>query len=367
MTASGAAALSIRWPGEPHGSPDHCRSALLPVDPRQAAGAEHDLRHGRFRHGRVRCVLHAEPVVSCASATSGGGSRAIELSDPVRDGPDPLRQSDPRHSLPQRRRGLDPVEPTQFDAAFAAALSELEQSGAIDQLRVLNDHLLIALDGSEYYCSTELHCPNCSTRKHSKGKVEYHHSLLAAALVCPGHNHAVPLEPEFIVPQDGHDKQDCESRAMRRWLVAHAARYAQLKPVYLGDDLYSRQPACQAVLDTGAHFIFVCKPTSHQTIEEYRTGSELEQLTTRVKVRGKWGTHRYRWLSEVPLRDGEDALKVNWSMIEILDPAGKTTYRNSFITDLPVGRDNVAELAACVRARWKIESVLQKHTGRSSP
>jgi hypothetical protein len=23
----------------------------------------------------------------------------------------------------------------------------------------------------------------------------------------------VPLEPEFIVPQDGHDKQDCESRA----------------------------------------------------------------------------------------------------------------------------------------------------------
>jgi hypothetical protein len=23
----------------------------------------------------------------------------------------------------------------------------------------------------------------------------------------------VPLEPEFIVPQDGHEKQDCESRA----------------------------------------------------------------------------------------------------------------------------------------------------------
>ena len=32
----------------------------------------------------------------------------------------------------------------------------------------------------------------------------------------PGHNRAMPLEPEFIVPQDGHDKQDCESRAARR-------------------------------------------------------------------------------------------------------------------------------------------------------
>ncbi len=89
----------------------------------------------------------------------------------------------------------------------------------------------------------------------------------------------MPLEPEFIVPQDGHDKQDCESRAMRRWLAAHGARYARLNPVYLGDDLYSRQPICQAVLDASAHFIFVCKPASHQTIEEFRTGIALDELT----------------------------------------------------------------------------------------
>ena len=158
------------------------------------------------------------------------------------------------------RAMLDPVEPEQFHPAFAAALGELQQSGAIDQLRVLEGHLLIALDGSEYYCSTELHCPNCSTCKCSNGAVEYHHALLAAALVCPGHNHAVPLEPEFIVPQDGRDKQDCESHAMRRWLTTHGDRYARLKPVYLDDDLYSRQPTCQAVLDAGAHFIFSASP-----------------------------------------------------------------------------------------------------------
>jgi hypothetical protein len=28
-----------------------------------------------------------------------------------------------------------------------------------------------------------------------------------------GAHRVVPLEPEFIVPQDGHEKQDCESRA----------------------------------------------------------------------------------------------------------------------------------------------------------
>ena len=56
------------------------------------------------------------------------------------------------------------------------------------------------------------------------------------------------------------------------------------------------------------------------------------------------------------MRDGKDALIVNWFAIEILNAAGKVTYHNSFIIDLPVGPENVAELAACGRARWKIEN-----------
>jgi len=47
---------------------------------------------------------------------------------------------------------------------------------------------------------------------------------------------------------------------------------------------------------------------------------------------------------------------VNWFEIEIINANGETTYRNSFVTDLPVGLDHVVELAACGRARWKIEN-----------
>src|SRR4051812_28508578 len=66
--------------------------------------------------------------------------------------------------------------------------------------------------------------------------------------------------------------------------------------------------------------------------------------------------YRYRWLSDVPLRGDADAMTVNWLMIEIVNAAGTVTYRNSFITDLKVGPDTVADLAACGRARWKIEN-----------
>ena len=51
-----------------------------------------------------------------------------------------------------------------------------------------------------------------------------------------------------------------------------------------------------------------------------------------------------------------DTLTVNWFEIEIVNLHGAVTYRNSFVTDLPVGADTAVELAACGRARWKIEN-----------
>ena len=256
----------------------------------------------------------------------------------------------------QIRAKLDAVEPVMFHPMFADIVAELEQSGGLEAMRGLDGLVLIALDGTEFHCSDKIHCSNCSHRKRGKSGIEYFHTMLAATLVAPGHNRAVPLAPEFIVPQDGHDKQDCESRAARRWLAAHGARYAQFQPVYLGDDLFSRQPLCEAVRASGGHFLFVCKPDSHKAIEEFRAGIVLDELTQKVRRGKQWVTHRYQWLRDVPLRGDADAIAVNWLMIEIRDACGELTYRNSFVTDLAVERDNVAQLAACGRARWKIEN-----------
>jgi len=263
---------------------------------------------------------------------------------------------------------LDPADPALLYPMFPEVLAELEQSGGLSAFRRLGNHMLIALDGSEYFCSNKISCAHCSTRLRGKskgkgkdegkdtGKTEYFHAMLCATMVAPGHNQVVPLEPEFISPQDGAEKQDCETRAVQRWLAKHGAQYARRNPIYLGDDLHSRQPTCEAVLATGGNFLFVCKPDSHPLIQEYITGIGLPSHVVPVKRGRKRFTYRYRWLSDVPLRDGDDALKVNWVEIEIHDADGNVTYRNSFITDLPVSRDNVAELALCGRARWKIEN-----------
>ena len=50
-------------------------------------------------------------------------------------------------------------------------------------------------------------------------------------------------------------------QAARRWLAAQGARLSRHDPVYLGDDLYTRQPIRAAVRAVGSHFLFVCKPS----------------------------------------------------------------------------------------------------------
>jgi hypothetical protein len=252
---------------------------------------------------------------------------------------------------------LDAASPALLHPVFEEAVDLLEQApGGLDDFRRLGGHVLIALDGTEYHCSKTIHCAHCSTRHRGKEGMEYFHSMLGATLVAPGHDKVIPLQPEFLVPQDGKEKQDCENAAAKRWLAAHGAHYARLRPIYLGDDLFSRQPLCEAVRQAGGHFIFVCKPTSHLLIEEYKKEIELSVLEEIVKRGKQRFTYRYTWLCDVPLRDGHDALKVNWLQLEIINEKGERTYRNSFVTDLTVDKKTVVELAACGRARWKIEN-----------
>ena len=144
--------------------------------------------------------------------------------------------------------------------------------------------------------------------------------------------------------------------AVKRWLARHGPTLAHLRPVFLADDLMSCQPVAEAIQAVGGHFILTCKPSSHRTVTEYLYGAKLEEHRETVLKRGKRATTVYRWLADVPLRDSADALKVNWFSIEMFDGNGKRTYYNSFVTDLPIAPGTVAELAACGRARWKIEN-----------
>ena len=240
-----------------------------------------------------------------------------------------------------------------------------ETTGALEPVRRLDGRTLVALDGTEFFRSRKIRCDNCSTRKRSDGGVEHFHQMLAATIVAPGQSRALPLPPEFVQPQDGAAKQDCERQAVKRWLSRHGPRCAALRPVYLGDDLYACQPVCRAMLDAGGDFLLTCKQPSHKTLYEYLDGIRPPTRRRTAGRGAKRRIHRYRWINDLPIRDGDDALRVNWLEITSARPNGTVTYRGAFVTSLHVDRDNVAELTDCARARWKIENetfnVLKQH------
>jgi hypothetical protein len=62
---------------------------------------------------------------------------------------------------------------------------------------------------------------------HTNGKVSYSHKVLTPVVVTPGNPRVIALEPEFIGPQEGAKKQDCELNAAKRWLERNAALAAK--------------------------------------------------------------------------------------------------------------------------------------------
>jgi hypothetical protein len=255
------------------------------------------------------------------------------------------------------RSMLDQAPPELLQPAFDQTLAALRGGDGLKDFQRLGGRTLIAWDGTEYFCSQKLRCPHCQTRKRSNGKIEYYHSMLAATIVAPGLNKAVPLMPEFIVKQDGAEKQDCERNARERWLTLHWEHVKDLRPIFLGDDLFACQPVCEDVLARGADFIFTAKQESHKTLYDFMHGAPCQQLTiTRKDEDRKKRTYRLRWFLAAPLRDGKDALNVNWLGVTVLDADGKVCYDGAFVTSLYITKENVFEIAACARARWKIEN-----------
>ncbi len=226
------------------------------------------------------------------------------------------------------RQTLDPVAPKHLMELFDDLHRAFDEHGLLPAMRAVQDTRLIALDATWYFSSSakNIHCPNCSCITHTDGKTTHFHSAISPVIVSPGHAQVAPLRPEFITPQDGHAKQDCEIAAAKRWLAAHAARYTTGNDTLLGDDLYAHQPFCRQVLLHGFHFLFTCKPASHphlsQWVEALVPGRDLHTLKLRTKGKSnRWEHHTYRWAHAVPLT-----------------------------------ADNVAGLVSAGRARWKIEN-----------
>ena len=185
--------------------------------------------------------------------------------------------------------------------------------------------------------------------------------MLTPVIVAPGKAEVITLEPAFITPQDGHDKQDCEQEAAKRWARQHAPSLPFANVTVLGDDLFCHYPLCALLVEHGWNFILVCKPESH--VKLYNTVNFRASVNKLGVVRerhwnGKFGeVWTYRFTSGVPLRGEQPSLMVNWCELTIThETSGAQLYHNAFATLHAVTSTTVQGVVAGGRARWKVEN-----------
>jgi hypothetical protein len=270
----------------------------------------------------------------------------------------------------QIRNLLDPVEPAQLREPFWEICRSLEQNGYLDQYRGVDGTLLVSLDGSQYFSSQEINCANCRETVRDE-RTYYSHSVMLAVLSAPEQEQVLGLDPEFIMPQDGHEKQDCEQQAIKRWIARNAERFASWQVTILTDDLHCHQPFCERLQKHKMHFILTCKPESHKALYEELALLERVEGAISSKVVRKWNGRyherwTYRWAEHLPLRGDAKTVLVSWCELTISNEAtDKQLYHCAWATDHRLDEQRVVEVVANGRSRWKVENeginVLKNH------
>jgi hypothetical protein len=274
------------------------------------------------------------------------------------------------HAVPsdtQMREILDGVAPEVLRALLPQLWEKVRRAGwggrcstTLPSGQHQGTYYTVALDGSEYFRSTQGQCPHCLRQPEAKGRVHYSHMIVGATVVRAGSHQVVPLDVEEVGNATAESTpQDCELTAGKRLVVRRRREHPQMALMVIGDDLYAHVPFVEQLQDLRQHYVLVAKPSSHPTLLAAVAAAEgTEQSQTGQWTEGSGPRQRpytYRLGRHLPLAL---ASVVRVTYVEVWEHAarGALLYHNSWITDLDVDAAKVAVVVQIGRTRWKIEN-----------
>lgn len=254
------------------------------------------------------------------------------------------------------REILDPVEPESLRPLFTRVFRALQRGKALEEMVFVEGHYLLALDGTGYFSSHQIHCDSCLETHHRNGTVTYRHQMLGAALMHPDKREVMPLMPEPIIKQDGTEKNDCERHAAKRFVTHLRQDHPHLKVIVTEDSLSSHAPHIQLLQDHDLHYILGVKEGDQAYLfEQVEAAEQAGHVTYYDREDAETGRRqRFRFLSDMPLNEANVDLRVNF--LECWEWDGDQVQHFSWVTDLRVTTGTVYQLMRGGRARWRIEN-----------
>jgi hypothetical protein len=259
----------------------------------------------------------------------------------------------------QMREILDPIDVQHLNEAFADIFAELQRGGVLKSFRFFDGGYLMAIDGTGYFSSSKIRCPNCLVKKSKDGKTKYAHQAVAAVLIHPQRSEVIPLAIEPIIKQDGETKNDCERNATRRLLKRIKKQHPQLKLTVTEDGLSSNAPHIADLEDLGYHYILGAKPGDHKhlfdQVIEAGDDSKLHSIRT-AKIDKKGSFRETQWAKKLPLNKSNPDVLINYVGQSDLTSEGDIKSMFSWVTDHKVTAETALPIAAGGRCRWRIEN-----------
>jgi hypothetical protein len=251
---------------------------------------------------------------------------------------------------------LDPVDPETLRLLFKSVFGALQRGKALEEMIFIDGHYLLALDGTSYFSSQEIHCESCLERHHRHGTVTYSHQMLGAVLLHPDRREVIPLMPEPIIKQDGTEKNDCERNAAKRFLSKLRQDHPHLKLIVTEDSLSSNAPHLRTLIDHDGHYILGVKEGDHSYLfEQVASAEQAGQVRYYDRDEAQSGLrHRFRFASDLPLNEANPDVRVNF--LECWEWDGDKVQHFSWVTDLRVTKGTVYQIMRGGRARWGIEN-----------
>jgi hypothetical protein len=251
------------------------------------------------------------------------------------------------------RERLDEVDPDCLRPAFKKLFSLIQRGKGLEEFEYLDGYVLMSGDGTGLFSSGTVSCPHCCKKEHSNGTVSYYHQMFGVCIVHPDKRNVIPLCPEPILNQDGNDKNDCERNACKRFLQNFRREHPHLKAILIEDGLSSTAPHIRMIEEFDLKYILGAKPGDHQFLFEQLESSEETQYHEITTEDGHY--HQFHFINGASLNKSNQDVKVNLIEYRYTDAKGKE-LNFSWVTNIPVTRDNIMKIARGGRARWKIEN-----------
>jgi Transposase DDE domain len=254
------------------------------------------------------------------------------------------------------REILDPVDPESLRPLFQHVFRALQRGKALEEMVFVQGHYLLALDGTGYFSSQQIHCALCLEMHHRNGTVTYRHQMLGAALIHPDQRAVIPLMPEPIMKQDGTSKNDCERNAAKRLIVKLRQDHPHLKLIVTEDSLSSNAPHIEVLQEHNLHYILGVKEGDHTFLfQQVAAAEQAGRVTSYDRENPETGIHQhFRFVSDVPLNASNADLRVNF--LECWETVNSQVQHFSWVTDLCVTKGTVYQIMRGGRARWRIEN-----------